>query len=304
VTRLLTSIMLAGESLGFKRKQLIQCCKDMLEAYSHTLSSGKAMYIEEETASGIIRSFLKKVASRHHKDLLKERTEVKGGQLKLKIDNKRIFKLKKEEKKDLVTFLQKWIDEGHDRRMHHTVTDVAIRVAGTGSIGIERYAVLIHGKFHEDKYMALDMKEAIHSSIEPYQSYTQPSWQSQAHRVVSVQYWMQNVSPALLFPLQYKNKWYVVRELQPIADKINFDEMNDDFDDFKSIIISMGRLVASAQLRSTGRKGSCTADALMDMATQGGWQQILLDYAEVYCRKVQTDFEEFKTAHNKGYFGK
>jgi uncharacterized protein (DUF2252 family) len=296
--------MLAGEGLGFKRKQINQCCKDVLEAYSHTLSKGKAIYIEEETASGIIRSFLKKVSSRHHKDLLKERTEEKGGQIRFRIDNKRLFKLKKEQKKDLITYLQKWIDEGHDPRLHHTVTDAAIRIAGTGSIGVERFAVLIHGKLHEDKYMALDIKEATPSSIEPYQSYTQPSWQSQAHRVATVQYWMQNVSPALLSPFLYKNKWFVVRELQPMADKINFDEMSDDFDDFKSIIISMGRLVGSAQLRSTGRKGSCSADALMDMATQGGWQQILLDYAEVYCRKVQTDYEEFKTAYSNGYFGK
>ena len=303
VARLLTSILLAAESLPLKKKQAIQCCRDLLDCYTILLSRGKAIYMEEETATGIVKAFLKKVGSRQHKDLLKSRTEMKSGRLRFKIDKERLFKIKdKDTKKGLISHLQQWIDDKNDKRLHHTVTDAACRVAGTGSIGLERYAVLLQGKVQPDKYLALDIKEAVPSSIIPWQHYTQPGWTSEAHRITQVQYWMQNVSPALLLPYQYKNKWYVVRELQPMADKINFDTLKNGYEDFRDVIVSMGKLVASAQLRSTGRKGSCTADALADMAGQGGWQQTLLDYAEVYCRKVQTDYEQYKIAYNSCFF--
>ena len=45
--------------------------------------------------------------------------------------------------------------------------DVARRVAGTGSLGVQRYTVLMEGKGPPDGYWLADLKEALPSALVP-----------------------------------------------------------------------------------------------------------------------------------------
>jgi uncharacterized protein (DUF2252 family) len=45
----------------------------------------------------------------------------------------------------------------------YEVLDVARRIAGTASLGIDRYVILIHGKGSPDRNYLLDLKQALPS---------------------------------------------------------------------------------------------------------------------------------------------
>src|ERR1035437_11089067 len=65
--------------------------------------------------------------------------------------------------------------------------DAARRIAGTGSLGIALYVILVEGRGSPDCNYLIDLKEAIPSALEPFVRNKQPLWQSEAHRIISVQ---------------------------------------------------------------------------------------------------------------------
>ena len=58
VTRIVTSILLAFETLKIDDKKAVKMAQLFLRSYAATLSKGKAYYIEPQTAKGIVCSFL------------------------------------------------------------------------------------------------------------------------------------------------------------------------------------------------------------------------------------------------------
>jgi len=85
----------------------------------------------------------------------------------------------------------------HERKFLR-VLDVARRIAGTGSLGVERYVVLVEGKGSPRQNYLLDLKAARPSATSVSLKAPQPEWPSEAERVVWVQSHMQAASPALL----------------------------------------------------------------------------------------------------------
>ena len=68
------------------------------------------------------------------------------------------------------------------------------------------------------------------------------------------------------------------------------------------LIGSLGCLTAWAHLRSGGRDGSATADALIDYGSGEAWPGEVRAYAKLYARKVRQDWLAFCTAREKGAF--
>ena len=80
------------------------------------------------------------------------------------------------------------------------VIDIGRRIAGTGSLGVERFVVLVEGKGSPDGNYLLDIKEAKPSALAPHLArlgIKQPGWTDEASRVVTVQNRMQAVNHAL-----------------------------------------------------------------------------------------------------------
>ncbi|MEJ7804544.1 MAG: DUF2252 family protein, partial [Telluria sp.] len=66
------------------------------------------------------------------------------------------------------------------------------------------------------------------------------------------------------------------------------------------VMRSMGELVAWDQLRSSGRQGAATADALMAYAGDSkAWRPALLAYAHSYRDQVIADWKQYKSAFQK-----
>lgn len=96
------------------------------------------------------------------------------------------------------------------------VLDVASRIAGTGSLGRFRWAVLIEGKSGKvGKERILELKEALPSSLAP----AEPG--DPAQQVIAQQRRLQGASPAFLGVAHIGGRSFTVRELQPTEAKID-----------------------------------------------------------------------------------
>ncbi|MEP7142611.1 MAG: DUF2252 family protein [Ferruginibacter sp.] len=301
LARIVTSIFIALDQPGANQKETTAIANLFLESYSDILNKGKARYIEQQTATGITRSFLDKVCERKQKELIDKRTTSEKGKLKLKIDNAKLFKIEENLKEQLIGHLNQWIQNNNTLSRDFKAVDAGFRIAGTGSIGIKRYLFLLKEE-NPEKYLLIDMKQAVPSSLQPYSGIPQPAWASDAERIIAIQQRMQNISPALLSPTNFNSNSYTIKEMQPTEDKIEFATIRDNLENIGGVIQDLALLTSSAQLRSSGRQGSACADELIEFGGTRNWQASILEYAIAYAAQVKKDHGAFVKAYNDGFF--
>jgi uncharacterized protein (DUF2252 family) len=303
IARMLASIFTGFDSLSIKKKDATQTAQLFLRVYSATLAKGKSKYLEHETANGIVRIFLEKISQRKQKELVRQRTEEgKNGNLQFRIDNIRFFSLERPLRKQLIAHLGQLLQHYPLLKGRFQVIDAAFRVAGTGSLGVKRYVFLLKNIKDPKKHLMIDMKQAAPSSLQPWVTNPQPAWSSEAERVVTVQERMQNINPALLSVTQFDGDPYVIKEMQPTADKIDFLVIRDRYKDIACVIEDMAFLAASAMLRSAGRQGAALPDELIAFGKDSHWQQTLIDYSTTYAAQVKKDYNAYFKDYKAGYF--
>ena len=301
LARMVASILLAFEALEIDDKKASKMGQLFLKSYSATLAKGKAYYIEPQTARGIVCTFLTVISKRKQSRLLKKRTVKKKDRMMLLIDDPRHFEIEKFLKKELFHHITQWLTYNSEGPYNYEVVDAVFRLAGTGSVGLKRYAFLLKSKNEAGaKYLLVDMKQAVPPSLLPYVAIQQPAWESEAQRIVAVQQRMQNIPPALLSTTTFKGDSYIIQEMQPVKDSINFNLIKDRYRDIYQVINDMAILTASAQLRSSGRQSSATADELILFGTNDQWQESVLHYATQYAKKVKRDYTSFVKEYKKG----
>lgn len=295
VTRLVTSILVAAHTLKLEESEALALCYVFLDSYTTNLVKGKARTVEKETAEGMVKDHLESLKQRTRKDFLDKRTEEKKGKRRFIIDNDRFEECSEEKREKITAMLNGWASKQEEPPEFFKVLDVAERIAGTGSLGIPRYAILIEGKGSPDCNYILDLKQSQPSSLQPYVNVPQPQWNNEAQRIVAIQQRMQGTPPALLAEMSLEDKSYVLRELQPIQDKVNLGEWNGKLGRLSKVLRTMGQLTAWDQLRSTGRQGSAIADDLIAFATEksSDWRNAVLDYAKSYSLQVDEDYAAF-----------
>jgi uncharacterized protein (DUF2252 family) len=301
VARMLTSILIAFDSLEINEKEAIKTAQMFLNSYSSILKNSKSISMDPRTADGMVQTLLSTVEKRKPKELLKKLTQGKKGNLTL-LANDRHFPINESLKKELIRFISDIIKGGHYRPFDYKVQDCIFRLAGTGSVGVKRYLFLLKSMNTKNKYLLLDMKQALSSSLQPYVKIKQPTWGSEADRVIAIQQRMQNVSPAFLSPVIFKGEPFVVKHMQPTDDRINFELIKNRFDDIDKVINDMAILTASAQFRSGGRQGSAIADELIAFGQNNQWEDAILKYALQYTKQVKKDYKEFMAGYKKGEY--
>ena len=96
-----------------------------------------------------------------------------------------------------------------------------------------------------------------------------------------------------------------MRGLQPSEDRVALDDPEVSFEQMSDVITQMGRVVASAQLRSAGLQGSANADALMAFGSaRKTWQASLLKVAQQCAAQNAADWKVFSDAYDAAAFGK
>jgi uncharacterized protein (DUF2252 family) len=300
LSRLLVSVLVACKNSAYEKSWTETLLNSIITGYCNTLITGKPVTVETETATGLVKMLLDNVAGRKEKELVKDKADKASGYEKLIIDNKKTFGVKDSFKEELINNVQDWLDNtrGKNRRKIH---DVAFNVAGTGSIGVNRYLALASDTNTNNKYL-LVIKQALPSSLQNFIAVKQPAWSNDAERINGVQFRMQHVTPGSLGSLSFRNDWYITKWVQREADKIDLDGFLSEQNDQPVLLETMGCLTASAQLRSGGRNGSAIADEMIRFGTQQEWREPLLAVAEAYADQVENDYEEYCIDYDKGFF--
>ncbi len=303
IYRMVTSIFVAFESLNIDELKAEHMAELFLKTYGETLQKGKVDYIEPTTAKGIVKEFLSAVSKRKQKDILEKRTTGQKDKLEILLDDPRHIELKKSNKSDLMSHLTEWLKHDGASPYNYKVIDAVFRLAGTGSLGVKRYAILLKSLNETgEKYLLLDMKQATPSCLQSFIKINQPEWQNEADRIVTIQTTMQNRSPALLSTTYYKEHHFMIEEIQPTRDKINFKFVKNNYRDMCRVIMDMAVLTASSQLRSAGRMGSSLPQNFMEFGKDRSWQPEVLKYGMRYAHVFKGEFENYKKDYKKGFF--
>jgi uncharacterized protein (DUF2252 family) len=159
VLRLSTSLILGGRELGADGVNTLGLCHELLDAYTKALA-GK---VAKDPLPAPIRALMAQVTGRSQSELLDARTRGHGDSRRFTMGD-RYQKLEATVARGFPAAFKQYVaslrtlDPGVGAD-HFEIVDTARRIAGTGSLGCIRVAVLTHGKGGHDGQWIFDLKE-------------------------------------------------------------------------------------------------------------------------------------------------
>jgi uncharacterized protein (DUF2252 family) len=298
IARFITSLFVATAITGFDPPDTKTLAQQFLDAYTTELRGGKSRTIHRETAKGVVGDLLEDLRDRDRAKFLAERTTRKR---QLKIIDGKTEPIDPALKTAIAEALNQWASHQPDPEFYK-VHDIVHRIAGNGSLGLARYLILVEGKGSPDRHYLLDLKAARSSAIPT--PLTQPNWPSEADRIIAIQDRWQESAPDRLHSLTIDTQPFVLRELQPSADKVDVTQLRGKPKRLTKLVETMAQITAWGQLRSSGRERSAIADELINFAQAANlWQPDLLDYAEGDAAQVAADYAGFRQAWSAGKIG-
>jgi uncharacterized protein (DUF2252 family) len=269
IVRFVASIKLAAKGLGLTRAQSASLVQAYLSCYQQCVGDGKPRWIERSLAQGVFRALLRRAINRPRTELLRRLTKLKGGIRRIRIGS-RALGITSSERLRLRRFLAQFGTAGAGASFFKLL-DAARRIAGCGSLGLERYVLLVQGRGSPDQNFVLDLKFAAPSAVIEWLSGHQPKWPNDAARVVAVQRIVQAISPALLRAVHFENRPFVLKELQPSIDRLDISEWGKKPRRILQAIQGMGHVTAWAHLRGCGHFGAASGEALQAYVASKGW---------------------------------
>jgi uncharacterized protein (DUF2252 family) len=298
ITRLAVSVLLVGKMLGLEKADRAALATSLLSNYRQTLLTGQRQNLQE--AKGIVGDLLVKSAGRSRLDLLKKYLgDTDSDKLQEKED--KILGVSDSRRDQVLAVYRDWAKQQSKPEFYECL-DIKQRLAGLGSLGVDRYLLLVAGNGEHQRYL-LDLKEQPALLTSP--------WSSAAQRVLAVQSLRQSPVPALWGELSIAfgatcdsfarmhsgtclagrgaigQKSFTLRELQPSQDKITCDPENISTDDLQQLVKTVGQVTAWSNLQ-TDKLGE-----ILDYAAGEEWCSIVLKYAAKYAKQVKADHQEF-----------
>ncbi|MEO8797976.1 MAG: DUF2252 family protein, partial [Polyangiaceae bacterium] len=155
VLRLTTSMILATRGLGIDGTSSTDIAFSLLHGYANAKKTRAKL-------PSVVARLIEQVRVRTRKQLLDARTVLRHGQRMLAIGPRyrEISKsLAAEAEKAFDTYVDAFVTNDPRKKKAFRVIDVAQRIAGTGSLGCLRFAILTEGKGGRDGSFLFDMKE-------------------------------------------------------------------------------------------------------------------------------------------------
>ncbi len=247
VLRLLTSLILGGREMGTDGPATLDLCDALLDAYV-----GAAFH--RKKAAGPCRAvsaLVDKVGARSRKQLLDARTEVVRGARRF-VRGPRYEDIAPKVREKAERAFRKYAkrlaraERPDDDAL--AVVDAAFRVAGTGSLGCLRVALLVRGKGGTDGAWIFDMKEEGTPSAARL---VRPPRLEPAARVETALRATLARPPRMIGATKLRGRSLFVRRLTPQEDKIDIAKL--DAADLPPLARNMGALLGAAHRRGAKR---------------------------------------------------
>ena len=298
LARFTTSVFIAGVAHQISKADRGGYIRGFLAAYAGALAEGRARWIERATARGAVRVLLRSLRRRRLAELIDERTERRGGRLRLTIRKNHTLSLSPEERRDALELLRTGRHDAGIAALEPV--DAAFRIAGLASLGLTRFIVLARARTGTRAYGLIDIKESRRSLAAARSPFRQPRWPSQAVRIVTLQRRLQAASPAFLSTVRSGRTTYVVRALQPDEDRLDLRRIVRRRPIFRETLQTMAQVMAWGHIRSAGREGSAPVDKLVQFAHQPRrWTRTVERFALRYGAQVEDDADAFAKAWRK-----
>lgn len=288
LARVGSSIRLAAKQNGLSEKE----GKELVESFAKDYVDGLKKFQEKpdkiaepltksKTFGKHVENTIKASEEVSQKDFIKEFT--KDGKF---VFNDKIRPISAEVKKEIEAGIKAYAKGRPEGADFFKIKDSAFMIAGKGSLGRERYVVLLEGTGKGKKeQVILELKEAVQPNSV---SALGKQAGNQAQRVVDAAKKFQPSADPFLGVTRMNGKDFFVREVSPSNNKVPIEKLNT-FSEFRDFVESIALVVAKAHATS-GRTG----EILADVGGKKGLAEKIGDFSSEYLGKVQDYFKEFK----------
>jgi uncharacterized protein (DUF2252 family) len=248
VLRLLTSLILGGREMGADGPRTLELCDSLLEAHLQAAFRGRRKAPPPPHA---VAALVDKVQRRTRLELLDARTRVVGDERRF-VRGSRYVELPRKLRAKAERAFAKYIKRlrAADRPPAEALEpiDAAFRVAGTGSLGCLRIALLTRGKGGRDGAWIFDMKEEGTPSAA---CLVKPPRLEPADRVIAALEACVARPPRMTGTTRLRGDSLFVRRLAPQEDKLDLTKL--DSDDLEPLARHLGALLGAAHRRGARR---------------------------------------------------
>ena len=248
LVRLITSLVLGGREIGADgpRKPLALCDK-LLDGYIGGAFRRKRV----PAAPAAVTTLIEKVRRRTRKELLDARTTLVHGHRRFargpryqELNSRLAAKAERAFKK----YVRRLPEAERPPAEALEVVDAAFRVAGTGSLGCLRVALLVRGKGGPDGAWVFDMKEQGTPSSA---CLVRPPRLEPAERVCTALHSCIAQPPRMIGTTRLRGASMFVRRLAPQEDKLDLTRLGSD--DLEPLAVYLGALLGAAHRRGAKR---------------------------------------------------
>lgn len=248
VLRLLSSLILASRAFVADGKLTIALSRALLASYVDSAFLGGGL----PSVPPPVARLLAKVEARSLRDVLDRRTVVSGGQRRF-IIGERYLELPKELVEPAREGFAEYVNALGERELPKDrcqIVDMAFRIAGTGSLGYLRVAVLTRGKGASDGAWLFDMKE---EGVPAASALLHPPELDGAERVVAGARACLEAPPRMMGTARVSGVPMFVRRLAPQEDKLDLSRIAKG--DLEGLSSYLGALLGRAHRHGATNAG-------------------------------------------------
>jgi uncharacterized protein (DUF2252 family) len=294
LVRLLTSIYLATGHIELSAAESKEIVSECLRTYLETLATEEVEELTEDNASGEIRKLFKELKGRDRSKFLEKRVETREGERKLQIIPEKTMPIEDNTLKEKIIAVIDELRQYMEEPDFFIVRDIVFRIAGLGSLGIERYLALVEGKGKNQEYL-LDIKQQRTAAIEQFATLPNPQqFDNPAERILTARAYCQPHPPALMANVEIDSQNFILRELQPSEDKVKWQEAFRDEDDRRQFCRSLAKVAAWEHANSAANQGSDNLETIAAFANRGEYFDDILAYSREYATQVRQDWREYQ----------
>jgi uncharacterized protein (DUF2252 family) len=245
VLRLTTSLLLAGRELGQSGPAVLRLCEVLVQRHVATTFAGAPLPAPPPSVVALIE----RVDGRSPRKLLDARTQGEGAARRFVRGDRYTDappELVRAVPAALALFAERTASTGGPKPEQLEVLDVAFRIAGTGSLGALRLAVLTQGKGGDDGGWLFDLKEQQASSVDVLAPRVASS--SRAGEVEQAFRLCVANPPRMLGTSQLGEHDMLVRRLTPQEDKLSLNKL--DQRELPALAAYLGALLGAAHRRA------------------------------------------------------
>lgn len=243
--RLTASLVLAGRELGQSGPAVLSLCEKLLESHAAAAFGDVPL----PALPRPVLELIEKVDGRSHKKLLDDRTE-DAGSARHFVRGERYAEAPAAAAQAvpaaLALFAARTADKGGPKPEQLDILDVAFRIAGTGSLGALRLAVLVRGKGGDEGSWLFDLKEQSSCSVDVLAP--RPPSPSRAAEVEEAFRACISSPPRMLGTSRLGEQEVLVRRLTPQEDKLSLSRLKPV--ELASVASYLGALLGTAHRRA------------------------------------------------------